>query len=155
MHCICWFKKLENKSKGDELGTLSQRKIYCQKTLLLEVTVPEQCTSRGRRKQEVYTYESYIYTYYNRNDNLIWDPSIKQDIMMEKAKHKNAAIALLQQSKDLICKHWIQLQLATWLDQCLVACKLFCQEATQVTKEIITKTLIETTIYSGGLISCY
>jgi hypothetical protein len=40
------------------------------------------------KKREVYINKSYNYKSYNCNNNSIWDPSNKQNVVMEKAKYK-------------------------------------------------------------------
>ena len=59
------------------------------------------------KKWEVYTDESCTYQHYNRNNNSIWDLNNKQDVMMEKAKHKSSPYCFGAVIQVLIFKHWI------------------------------------------------
>jgi hypothetical protein len=63
-------------------GKKNAKKHYYLKQLFENWALPE-----AKRKWEVNTNESYFNKHYNINNSLIWDPN-KQDLMMEKAKHK-------------------------------------------------------------------
>ena len=89
-------------SKRDALGFWRQRK----KTLQIVHYLIQ-------KENEKYIQMKAIHQHYNKNNNSIWDFNDKQDVRMEKAKHKAAATALSLQSKVLICKCWIWKKWAT------------------------------------------
>jgi hypothetical protein len=74
---------MEGIGKRDKSGSLSQRKKTFPKTWLLEATVQEFCDSRGKTTTGSLHWKRYIYKHYNRNDNSIWDPNNKQDVMTD------------------------------------------------------------------------
>jgi hypothetical protein len=71
------------------------KKHYYLKSLFKNQALPVE-----KRKREVYIDKNYIYKSYNCNNDSIWDPNNKQNVMTENAKYKDAAVALLQLSKN-------------------------------------------------------
>jgi hypothetical protein len=82
-------KDFSNYGQKQQVGNLVPKKKNIAKKHFYLQQLFENCTlSHTKRKWEVYTDESYIHKHHNSNNDLIWDPNNKQDVIIEKAKHK-------------------------------------------------------------------
>jgi hypothetical protein len=85
----CWVKDIGRYKQGKQVGNLVPKKENLAKKHYYLQRLFENCALPvEERKREVYMDKSYIHESYNCNNNSIWDPKDKHNVMTEKAKYQ-------------------------------------------------------------------